>query len=427
MQNSRHTLPKLKSLLVSGLALGLAIAGLGTAPAPAAESPYDSFQVAETQDLPIRVQVVSRTAAIGLRGSGDSQVRVQTSMGWRDLGHLPPSSQMVVRAAGSGLKIEGMQGQDIYQAVRIEAPDDRSMVLAGQSWYRGNLILTASGGGFSVINELPLEAYLYSVVPSEMPASWPLEALKSQAVAARTYALVHLGGYRQRGYDVTADTSSQVYQGVKAENGNSSRAVAETSGLILTYNSQPIQAYFHSCSGGRTENGADLWAPQPYLQPVDDVDQASPRYTWREEQTQATVSARLKASLNLQVGKILALQPQSYTSGGRVKNLRVLGTAGEQIVSGERIRMALQLNSTFFNVGGVDANGKLVKELKADQPPVSFQFAGRGWGHGMGLSQWGARQLAIDGYPFQSILTHYYRGVKIERLNPSRYQVAMQN
>lgn len=422
MQYPRHLIRNVKIFLSLGL---VGLSALPGAAAEFAETQPADYQIAESQDLPIRVQVVSHTSATSLRGSGDSQVKGLTAMGWRDLGHLPPSTQMVVRTAGNGLKIDGMQNQEAYRALRLESPDSRSTVLAGQSWYRGHLILTAGNGGFSIVNEVPLEAYLYSVVPSEMPASWPLEALKSQAVAARTYALVHLGGYRQRGYDVTADTSSQVYQGVKAENTNSSRAVSETNGLILTYNGQPIQAYFHSCSGGRTENGADLWAPLPYLQPVDDVDQASPRYTWHEEQSQAVVTARLKSQLNVQVGKILALQPQSYTSGGRVKTLRVLGTSGEQTVAGEKLRMALGLNSTFFNVGSVGSDGKLLKQINRDQPPVSFEFAGRGWGHGMGLSQWGARQLALDGYPYQSILTHYYRGVRLERLNPARYQVAM--
>lgn len=422
MQKPRNSLWNLKSLLALGLAC---LCTLPSAASEIVETTLGSYQTASAQDLPIRVQVVARDTATLLRVSASSPVKVLSGLGWREVGHLEPGSQLSVRVQGGGLKLDGLAGQEVYQALRIESPSTQSMVQADQAWYRGNLILTAAGGGYSIVNELPLEAYLYSVVPSEMPASWPLEALKSQAVAARTYALVHLGEYRKRGYDVTSDTSSQVYQGVRAENSNSSRAVAETAGLIMTYNNQPIQAYFHSTSGGRTENGADLWAPLPYLQPVDDVDQASPRYTWHEEQSQATVSARLRASLNVQVGRILALQTQTYTAGGRVKTLRVLGTAGAQVVAGERLRMALGLNSTFFNVGGVDANGKLVKEPKADQPPVSFQFAGRGWGHGMGMSQYGARQLALNGYPFQSILTHYYRGVQIERLNPARYQVAM--
>ncbi|HEY9843751.1 MAG: SpoIID/LytB domain-containing protein [Candidatus Sericytochromatia bacterium] len=412
------------------MALGLTC--LCVLPAPAAEfievipdATPANYQSAYAQDLPIRVQVVAHDTAAALRVSATSRVRVLNGLGWHDIGQLAPTSQLLVKTQPGGLKVEGLQGTELYQGLRLESPNEQSLIQADQAWYRGHLTLTAVKGGFTIVNELPLEQYLYSVVPSEMPASWPIEALKSQAVAARTYALTHLGQYRKRGFDVTSDTSSQVYQGVKAEHSNSLRAVAETAGLIMTYNDQPIQAYFHSTSGGRTENGADLWAPLPYLQPVDDVDQASPKYTWHEEQSQETVRIRLKESLKVQVGKILALQPQDYTSGGRVKTLRVLGSEGQQLISGERVRSALRLNSTFFNVGGVDAEGKLIKQPGKDKIPVSFQFAGRGWGHGMGMSQWGARQLAVDGYPFQSILSHYYRGVRIERLNPARYRLAL--
>lgn len=383
------------------------------------------MQAAALQDLPVRVQVTPKDTATILRATAAARVIALNSLGWREIGFLPPENTLQVQAQSGGLKVSGINHNEVYQALRVESPNQQSALQTDQGWYRGHLTLSAAGGGFSVINEVPLEQYLYSVVPSEMPASWPLEALKSQAVAARTYALSHLGQYRKRGYDVTSTTSSQVYQGVKAEHANSTRAVNETAGLIVTYNQQPIQAYFHSTSGGRTENGADLWANLPYLQPVDDVDNASPKYTWHESQTQAQVRQRMRAHFKTDLGEILALQPLTYTQGGRIKTLRVLGKSGERVIKGEQVRTVLQLNSTFFNVGGIDSEGKLIKTPAADKVPVSFQFAGRGWGHGMGLSQWGARQLALDGYPYHSILGHYYRGTQIERINPNRYQLAM--
>lgn len=420
-------------------ALALSLACLCAFPAFAGEitetapDGYDSYQIAAYgNDLPIRVQVATWDNSTPLRATATSRVKGLSGLGWREIGQIEATTQIQVQAQAAGLKVTGLSnssvnGNELFQGIRVESPHDQAAIQSDQGLFRGNLILQATKNAFSVVNELPLEQYLYSVVPSEMPASWPLEALKSQAVAARTYALSHLGQFRKRGFDVTNTTASQVYQGVRAEHANSSRAVAETRGLIMTHNNAPILAYFHSTSGGRTENGADLWAPQPYLQAVDDVDHASPKYTWSTEMPQSSVRARLRDNLKINVGEVLALQPLSYTRGGRIKLMRVLGNQGEQTVSGEKIRMGLGLNSTFFNVGGVGKDGKLIKEPARDKVPVSFQFAGRGWGHGMGMSQWGARQLAMDGHPFQNILGHYYRGVRIEPLNPSRYQLASSN
>ncbi|PKL76470.1 MAG: hypothetical protein CVV27_10090 [Candidatus Melainabacteria bacterium HGW-Melainabacteria-1] len=422
MQTARSSHSTLALILKGTLAA--ALAAVTVLPAVAQIMPLDEesqYQLASSQDVPIRVQVVAQDTATSLRSSSAARVRVLNQLGWRDAGHLAPDTQLQVQAVSGGLKLSGHS--EVYRALRLESPHSQGLLQADKAWYRGHLNLTPLKKGFTIINELPLEQYLYGVVPAEMPASWPLEALKSQAVAARTYALSHLGQHRKRGFDVTATTASQVYQGVKAEHTNSNRAINETAGLILTHNSQPIHAYFHSTSGGRTENGADLWAPLPYLQPVDDVDHASPKYTWHEELSQTVVRARL-SSLKVNVGEIVALQPASFTRGGRVKTLLITGTQGSQSVSGEKIRSALKLNSTFFNVGSVDAEGKLIKAPARDKVPTTFQFAGRGWGHGIGMSQWGARQLAIDGYPFQSILAHYYRGTRIERLNPARYHLA---
>jgi len=376
------------------------------------------------QSLPVRIQVAPQNTATTLRVSATSQVKVLTSLGWKEAGLLLPESTLQVSAQGSGLKVSGIPGSEIYRGLKLETPNDKAMVQINQAWYRGHLSLTPTAQGFSTVNEVSLEQYLYSVVPSEMPASWPMEALKSQAVAARTYALSHLGQHRKQGFDLAATTASQVYQGVKAEHPNSIQAVEATRGQILTHSGKPIYAYFHSTSGGMTENGADLWAAMPYLKPVEDFDNASPKHIWYAELSQSQMQQRLRDELKVNVGQVLFLSPAQLTQGGRIKTLRVHGTQGQKDVDGLKFRMAMKLNSTFFNVGAIDANKTLLKTPSSNTIPVSFQFAGRGWGHGLGMSQWGARQMALDGKSYQDILQHYYRGVKLEPLNPSAYQIA---
>lgn len=377
---------------------------------------------APATDLPVRVQLKAQNTHSHLEVSATSTVKALTSIGWQDIGHLPPGTGLDVSAQAGQIKLANQNGK-LYQALKIEVPNADARIQTNQKWYRGNLMLKGGKQGFSVVNEVPLEQYLYSVVPSEMPASWPGEALKAQAVAARTYALTHLGRYRKYGFDVNADTSSQVYQGIQSEHPQSTAAVRSTQSEIMTHQGKPIDAYFHSTSGGRTENGGDLWAPRAYLQMVEDLDQASPKYTWQEEISQEVMRVRLRTGLNINAGKIIAIRPTAHTRSGRVKSLEIQADNGTHTVDGLKFRVAAKLNSTFFNVGGIGSSGNLLQGNS--ETPVSFQFAGRGWGHGLGMSQWGARQMALNGHRYDSILSHYYRGINMEKINPSRYQLAL--
>ncbi|PIQ26702.1 sporulation protein [bacterium (Candidatus Blackallbacteria) CG17_big_fil_post_rev_8_21_14_2_50_48_46] len=403
---------RLQYSLVASTALGL-IFSLG-APAQAEE------------DIPIRVGLADSVRQVSLRVSTSTPVEVLGNIGWQRLGHLSANTALQVDFNQGQIKVNIQSNNQTFKALRIgSTQQDGALVALNNAWYRGNLTLMPSSTrkGITVVNEVPLEHYLYSVVPSEMPSSWPLEALKSQAVAARTYAISSLGSYKNKGYDVVATTASQVYQGVKAESSLSTQAVAQTDGEIMKHGGKPIHAYFHSCSGGQTESGVDLWAPFAYLKSVPDYDQASPKHIWNTELSQSEVKAKL-SNLGIRVGNILSLDPLKRTNSGRVKTMRVLGSQGQKSVDGAKLRMALGLNSTFFNVGAINANGELQKQPDANATPVSFQFAGRGWGHGMGMSQWGARQLALNGHAYRNILQHYYQGVQIERLNKTQFRMA---
>jgi len=273
-------------------------------------------------------------------------------------------------------------------------------------FYRGNLIILPQSdanpgpdtSSFNLINELDLDDYLLGVVPAEMPSGWPLEALKAQAIAARTYAYANLGKHGKDGYDVRDTTDDQVYSGVKAESANSNTAVSATGGVVMTYEGNPICAYFHSASGGITETAENVWGrPLPYLRAVMDYDQQSPLASWNR-----TFSVdQVESALATDIGKLLSIDVVSRSQSRRAYHLLLVGTRGAQITNAETVRRVLKLPSTNFNVSVLDN---------------AYLFSGRGFGHGLGLSQWGAKGLAEQGYNAAQILTYYYRNVSLERL-----------
>lgn len=301
-------------------------------------------------------------------------------------------------------------------------PAEGTFALAGKL-YRGNLLISAkapkaqapdsdnniarartsvtNSPAINLINQLELEDYLLSVVPSEMPSGWPLEALKAQAITARSFAMARLGRYESDGYDVKATIEDQVYTGVTAESVNSNRAVAETSGLVLKHGGKIVTAFFHSASGGFTEVSENVWSkPVPYLKAVPDFDDESPHFSWTRSFNIAQAESVLNQS-GRSLGSLLALIPVSRGISPRVRWLMAVGTEKTMFISGEFARKVFSLPSSSFNVSGTDGN---------------YFFAGRGFGHGLGMSQWGAKKLAEAGYGFDHILSYYYKDITIDRI-----------
>ncbi len=375
-------------------------------------------------DLAIRIGIAESVKVATVTVSKMSPIKVETPLGWQTLATLSPSVPLKLEMVGGQVRVSGPIPPQTFKRVQLMPEDQETLVSAQGKWYRGGLdVYPATTQSLAVVNEVPLEKYLFGVIPSEMPASWPIEALKSQAVAARTYTISHLGAHRKKGYDLVATTSSQVYQGVKGETFQSNQAVSTTAGEILTHNNKPIHAYYHSTSGGQTEAGSSLWAPFAYLQSVADYDHDSPKFTWYSEFSQPEMKTAL-AKMGIQVGDVLALQTSQRSVGGRVKTLRIVGTQGTKQLDGAKMRTALGLNSTFFNVGSISPQGDLQDAPDSQNIPRSFQIAGRGWGHGLGMSQWGARGMAMRGHNYRDILGHYYRGASLERLNKSAMRLA---
>lgn len=321
-------------------------------------------------------------------------------------------------------------------------------LLAGQA-YRGRLRLLREAGQLLAINHLDVEDYLPSVVGSEMPASWPLAALRAQAIAARTYALAQRRP--AAAYDVKASVASQMYRGLAAETASTREAVASTQGQVLMHGDQLIQAVFHSSSGGITENSGELWRRQlPYLVSVQDPDESSPVREW-----QVRFDPDKLRRLFSEIGGVQRIDVLQASSSGRVRQARVLGPAGSLLLSGSELRARLGLRSTlvrfqFANGGpaGTAAptpgqsiaaavaarsggpeperrwQGVMPPPLPAlvtGEPTAAFApgsgpallAIGRGFGHGVGMSQWGAYGLALRGESHEQILRHYYRGAQL--------------
>ena len=274
--------------------------------------------------------------------------------------------------------------------------------------YRGALELRHKGGGLTAVNIVPVDDYLLSVVPEEMPVDWPAEAIKAQSVAARSFALASRGRHASEGYDLCTTTHCQLYTGTAAEKSASNAAIKATRGEVLTYGGKPIEALFHTDSGGMTENSEDVWGSHvPYLRAAKDT--PAKTMPWTKTISRADLERKLAAKGH-DIGKVrsLALSPlaigraaKDRTASGRVKTMTVKGTKGTATLSGTTWRSLLGLKSTLFDA-------KLAKEM--------VTFTGYGFGHGLGISQWGAERMAAKGKSYADILHHYYTGTKLQQL-----------
>jgi stage II sporulation protein D len=323
---------------------------------------------------------------------GSSTPAVVRDTAGRELGKVEAMEAISATSSGSGVAVDKWKGSQLT----IE-PTDGGVVWIGDRWYRGHIRLIRMGQGVTALNLVDLEEYLYSVVGGEAIPTWPLEALKAQAVAARTYALHKVSKSANRYYDLDTTTRTQVYKGLDTEFVSTQDAVNSTAGQVMIYNGQIILSAFHSSSGGHTENVEDVWSsPLPYLRGVVDYDQSAPVFQWTKAFSVSQMSRMIGG-----IGTIRSFVPERTTPHGRVVTMRIVGTGGSKRLDGTKMRQVLGLRSTLFTVSNV--NG-------------TFQVQGRGFGHGIGLSQWGTYFLAEEGVTYDQILTHYYQNANLSTL-----------
>ena len=348
---------------------------------------------------------------------------------------------------------------------------DRRGIWVGQKRYAGKLNIFIRDDDILVVNVLGIENYLSSVVGSEMPAKWPLEALKAQAIASRTYALKQK---RNSLYDIDSTNKNQVYIGLEARTYKTKKAVQSTRSLVLTYKNKLINSLFHSSSAGMTENSQDVWKNKySYLTSVKDFDKNNPKLRWNKKFSKSQLQ-----KLFPKIGGIKQIEILNVTSTGRVKNARIHGDYGTDEISGVDIRKRMNLKSTLVRfkfvedneIKSTNVNPKLFSTISSENKPISHivrvgdtliviadQYSvsvdsivelnkiqdsslikigqkllvprnsltssssekvlivsGFGSGHGVGMSQWGARHMANKGEKAKAILKHFYKGVEIK-------------
>lgn len=268
-------------------------------------------------------------------------------------------------------------------------------LLVSGTHYDGNISVFKGKSGMYLINELPLEEYVKNVVATEVSSSWDMEALKVQAVIARTYALYQKTVSGNAYFDLTSSVLHQAYKGSSVD-ARIAYAVMNTEGEVLYYNGKLIETLYHSTSGGKTEEAAEVFGNSyPYMKPVESNCEISPYWMWERK----IPVEEIEKALNLT--KVAEIRVTSYTVTKRVKTVDVMHGGGVTSVKTTELRKLLgwsRLPSTNFVVSRENGN---------------FVFEGKGYGHGVGLCQWSALQMARDGKNYKEILSFFYPGTVI--------------
>ena len=461
------------------------------------------------QNFNIRIGVAENQTSGKLLGTG---LTLRDAKG----ATLSVGNGAAVSAAGSAVRVGN---KTLALPVKVTA---KSGLGWAQTRYRGTLTLIRAGSKFTVVNEVDLENYLRGILKIEMNPEWHQEALKAQAILARTYAVRNRGRFAARGFDLCATQNSQIYRGVNGEDPRTDKAIADTKGQILTYGGKPASIFYHSDSGGATANVSHVWGGSiPYLQGKPEVvEYQSPYSQWHAVVSPADV-ARILGKIGHNVGAVKNVEVVQRDAAGRAVTLRFTGDRGAVNATAHAFRMAAGssvLRSTNFSIGephlrpgrtaeavpakpveppkaeqpaaavkpieslddfgrntdpliemtkrdvftkdelydmimnpdkrgdylqlGLErlraANATIQQEvqpvlptkpapsvqtpaqgapvvvaLPANVPQGQFLFVGAGWGHGVGMSQWGAKAMADRGSKCADILLHYFPGTSI--------------
>ncbi len=327
----------------------------------------------------------------------------------------------------------GEERVDIYKTSEFLTCQNRT--------YRGSVSLRVSHGKILIVNILVLDEYLYGVVGREMSDYFPIEALKAQSVAARNYAIISLGRHKDQGFDLCNGEHCQAYGGVDYEGENVRRAVDETTGKLLYYEGEVVQCYYYSSNGGFTENSENVWyAPLGYLRgksdPFEKGDEI-PGYNWSHTFTAKEIEDCLSGR-GVDIGDILDVSVVEYSDNQHAMEVLITGTKGEKSYYKDNIRAAFpeRLKSTLFTLSkgselvsvkvltgdGMAVyqtkpvtvmSGSGIHKIKASGKSGEYTFTGSGNGHGVGMSQYGAKAMAEDGYTYEEILKFYFTDTEI--------------
>ncbi|MDR3256175.1 MAG: SpoIID/LytB domain-containing protein [Endomicrobium sp.] len=288
----------------------------------------------------------------------------------------------------------------------IKIESSNGIIFADSKPYRGYLTVKKAKNKINVINVLAIEDYLKGVLPKEAVCDWPVEALKVQALISRTYSIANLNRHLTQGFDVCSTTHCQVYGGAGVEAGSCNKAILDTRCEVLTYDGKFAQTVFHAICGGHTENPKYVWNwkdTPTYLKGVKcGYCTAIQNAKWEKTVDESFIREKL---LNNDIGIIKKIKIKGKTPTGSAKELEILHSKGKLRLNAYQFRLAVdawQKKSHVFNS---------IKKI-GDK----FYFKGKGWGHKVGLCQWGAKRMAEKGKIYKKILYHFYPGTKIENV-----------
>lgn len=455
--------------------------------------------LALTLSLIISCEASARDVYVRLSGSGSYSIGITQGM----LVMTDSEGRLANLGDETAIKVSGnnalIMGHSFMLPVRITG--EGFLKFNGKT-YRGAFLITQRGG---LLNVLDVEQYLCGVLPAEVGASWPDEALRAQAISARTYVLKQSMNRADKGYDVVDTDSDQVYKGAGVETAKTNNAVSSTAGEILTYGKELAHTYFHSDSGGHTADISDVWGSKiPYLTGVPEVvSYKSPVSTWNARISASKIQNAIRKITGSDIGNITEIQVSEVDDGGRAVTMTFIGSKGSKTIKASQFRTTIDprtLKSTMFTPSGGAFNVKndltpsglvsqksrqntsssssstgltfeeeqgiaqmtaegvftstelvdmltnpdkkknyyqigLGRSTRTKAPAQTaqtakprskygysieksgsdFVFYGRGWGHGVGLCQWGAMAMAEQGYTAERILTHYYPGTSVRR------------
>lgn len=328
---------------------------------------------------------------------------------------LKGASSVTISGEGLLLDIDGMKIRPKQSTITFEAVDG-ALSLGGREYhpqklsingsdiklggrpYRGRLSIVIDAGMLTVINSLGLEAYLFGLINHEISSKWPLDAVKAQAVAARTYAYLKLESNKDNPYHLESTVIDQVYGGSGMEDERARKAVRETEGEMLYYGNEPARTFYHSSCGGKTEAAENVWGSNfPYLKTVDDEFCAdAPNYFWSHESTFDSIHAAIKGE-GYSFTENNDIRVIERSESGRVLTMIISGVE----LSGTKFRQLIgygTIKSTMFEF---------------EEKGGSVIFSGSGSGHGVGMCQWGAKGMAEKGHSYRQILDHYYPGTDV--------------
>jgi stage II sporulation protein D len=347
----------------------------------------------------IRVAVVDNVRSVELRG-----VDVEVSaLGACVRCPAGPRRATTIRATlgGDGVVV------DSARAPGFRLRSERPILLGGRE-YPGPLDIVRNGEGLAVVNEVPLEDYLVGVLRAEVGEKWPHEALRAQAIVARTYAAYHRTLSAAKAYHIVASTAHQQYAGRVPPTSPLWGAVRETVGQVLLWEGDVFPAFYHTESGGYTEDPRTVFAARnmPGLKPVRcEFSAGSPHFYWSLDVRLADLGEILRRH-EITIGRVTAIDVSERTTSLRAAAVTVHGTRGSVRLRGNDFRRMIgydAFKSTLFAVA-VDATWA--------------RFSGRGYGHGVGMCQWGAKGMAEQGRTARQILEFYYPGTVLSTLDP---------